>query len=255
MQKTKGMVKTMKHLFGVALLFILMTGCVPNSTFVYKPSGLATDVSKLPVKIAVLPFADETENFTTRGNMLFSPEYNLAKGGLPGQITALTPEMWAKSFADEMASSGEFHTVRFIYNRAEITDEDYFVAGTLEKAYNVFTVYEHKYQFALALSAHRKTDGLQVWQKKVDRLWRETPDVIFKECWSGFAFQCMADSHHAFVNQAMREILAEARADLLRTLAPLSGGRDGTNTPKPAAMPAPPPESLDATIESILKTQ
>ncbi len=252
MQKTKGMAETMKRLLGVALLLILMTGCVPNSTFVYKPYALAVGVSKLPVKIAILPFMDGTENFMLRGNALFSPEYNLAKGGINGQMTALTPEMWAKSFADEMESSGGFHTVRFIYNRAEISDEDYFVDGTLEKAYAAFEASEALYQFALVLTAHRKTDGSPVWQKKIAGSWRYTP-AMHGGCGLG-SRQCIIDHHHALVNRAMREIFAEARTDLVRTLAS-PGDRSGQFAPRPAASPQmlPAGESVDVEIERILK--
>ena len=77
------------------------------------------------MNIAVLPFKDGTEDFTKRGST-WNPEYlvyNLAKAGVYGQITALTPEFWAKASADDMAASGAFRAVRFIYSPTESTDE------------------------------------------------------------------------------------------------------------------------------------
>lgn len=87
----------------IAVLFLgMMAGCGVNSTFVYKPGAPAADRLMLPVKIAVLPFVDGTEDFTRRGSVFDgdSLAYNLAKAGWGGVITALTPELWAKAFAE-----------------------------------------------------------------------------------------------------------------------------------------------------------
>jgi hypothetical protein len=124
----------MKELLVAVVTLVLMTGCAPNATFVYKPSASAAGVSKSPVKIAVLPFADGTENSTREVYKV-----NLAKSAAGNLIDPLPPEYWAKALADEMAASDRFESVRFVYDQSELTDENYIVEGTLEKAYLYFS--------------------------------------------------------------------------------------------------------------------
>lgn len=241
-----------RHMYFL-LVFLVLTGCSVNTTFVYKPAGPVTGVQKLPVKIAVLPFKDGTEDFTKRGNELFSQEnlmYNLAKTGISSLITALTPELWAKAFADDLAASGEIQAVRFVYSMSELSDEEMYIDGTVEKAYFGGT-WDKPTEFAVSFRALRKADNHLVWEKAVARSWKDTP-AMYNGC--GVGLQCMTDRYHAKINMVMQGILAEARADLMHTLVPLSGNRvEGGDSP-PAKSPArPAPESVDETIESILK--
>ena len=106
-------------------VFALLAGCAANTNFVYKPNPPAAGAPKLPAKVAVLPFEDGTENFTKRGSTLSDGQYNLAKTGIPGVMTAMPPEFWGKSFADELAASGSFRSVRFVYSPSEIKDESF----------------------------------------------------------------------------------------------------------------------------------
>ncbi len=207
-----------------AVALVLMAGCGVNSTFVYKPDAPAAAGMKLPVKVAVLPFKDGTEDFTKRGGVL-APEtlyYNLAKAGIGGQITALTPDLWAKAFADDTAAAGVFRSVRFVYGPSELVDEDIYIEGTLEKA-TVAGAWVNPSEFALGLRALRRADKKPVWEKEVTRAWKNTP-AMYKGC-GGFGIQCMVDRHHADTNRVMREMFAEARADLVATLASNPGGR------------------------------
>ena len=89
----------------VAAFLALAAGCAREHG-VRLPAGSArTGGPQLPVKVAVLPFEDGTENFTERGSTLRRDiQYNLAKTGVPG-LSALPPEFWGKSFADELAAS------------------------------------------------------------------------------------------------------------------------------------------------------
>lgn len=73
-----------------------LAGCSMNSNFVYKPNPPPAATPKLPVKVAVLPFEDGTENFTLRGSVLGAGQYNLAKAGVGGTITAMPPEFWGR---------------------------------------------------------------------------------------------------------------------------------------------------------------
>ncbi|MDD2900484.1 MAG: PDZ domain-containing protein [Desulfuromonadaceae bacterium] len=209
-----------------ALLLVLMVGCSVNEKFVYKPAAPVAESPKLPVKVAVLPFKDGTENFTKRGSELFDQEnlmYNLAKAGIGSHVNALTPELWAKAFADELAASGSFQAVRFAYSPSELVDEEYFIEGTLEKAYLGGTWVKPN-QFALSLRALRRADNRPVWEKGIARTWKNAP-TMYDGC--GMGLQCMVDRHHADYNQTMQSMFAEARTDLVKTIAPFAGNRGG----------------------------
>ena len=243
----------------VALL--LVAGCSVNSTFVYKPGGPAAGGAKLPMKVAVLPFKDGTEDFTDRGSVFISGgQYNVAKAGIAATMTALTPELWAKSFAEDLAASGVFRSVRFIYGPSELVDEDISIEGTLTKAY-VGKTFDNFNEFAVSLRALTRSDKRIVWEKEVTRRWK-TPGNTYAGC--GMGFQCGVDKFKAEYNKAMQGMFAEARADLVATLAVLSGSQAGggglpvvggeparPGTSRPSAPPA--PESTEQTIERILK--
>lgn len=234
------------------LFFGLMAGCGVNTTFVYKPSPLASSVRSAPVKLAVLSFTDGTEDFTSSGG-IFDQEhffYNLAKAGYGGVITAIPPELWAKAFTDEMAAAGSFRSVRFIYSPSEVVDEDLRIEGTVEKA-TIAGAFGYPNEFTLNLRAMRRTDGGQVWEKRVSRKW--VNQQSFYEGCGAFSVQCMVDRHKSDTNRVMQELFAEAGVDLAAMLAARSGNRAGAKELMPAPAPAPVPESVDETIEGILK--
>jgi hypothetical protein len=241
----------MHGLFLATLVLVVAAGCGVNSTFVYKAGGPATGGPKLPVKVAVLPFKNGTENFTKQGSV-FDPEslkFNLAKTGIAGIITAVTPELWAKAFADDMAASGAFRAVRFIYSPSELVDEDFYIEGTLEKAYAAGG-WTRPSEYVLGLRAVRRSDKKRAWEKKVTReLMSRKSD--FDGC--GTSMRCMADRSQAGVNLMMQGMFEEARTDFMAALGYPSldrAGRDaageGTSTPRDT-------ESLEQTIDRILR--
>ncbi|MBS1245201.1 MAG: carboxy-terminal processing protease [Deltaproteobacteria bacterium] len=207
----------------LAMVLALMAGCGVNSTFVYKPGAPAAGGPKLPLKVAVLPFKDGTEDFTDRGSVFSSGHYNLAKAGVAATMTALTPELWAKSFAEELAVSGNFRSARFLYNPSELVDEEIFVEGTLRKAY-VGKTFDDGNEFAVSLRALARSDKRLVWEKDVTRQWKTSAN-IYGGC--GMGIQCSVDKFHAEHNKAMQGIFAEARADLVEALASPSGNPAG----------------------------
>lgn len=250
----------MKTLLVAAVVLMSMAGCVSNrnmdgkasgTTFVYKPNAPAEGGQKLPVKMAVLPFKDGTEDFTKRGSVFDaeSLRFNLAKTGIAGIITPVTPELWAKAFADDMAASGAFRAVRFLYSPSELVDEDFYIEGTLEKAYAAGG-WTRPSEYVLGLRAVRRTDKKPAWEKNVTReLLSRKSD--FDGC--GASMRCMADRSHAAMNLVMQGMFAEAREDFVTTLGYPSAdrtGRDavpgGTSTPRDT-------ESLEQTIDRILK--
>jgi hypothetical protein len=236
-------------------LFLLLTaGCSYNSTFVYKPSASAAGGQKLPLKVAVVAFKDGTEDFTKRGNELIDQKntvYNLAKGGWGGVMTALTPELWAKALADELAASGPFGSVRFVYTPAEAADEEIRIEGIVEKASLSGTFVGPPNEFVLDLRAFRQSDVHPVWEKKISRKWVITDrETLYAGCGGDFDFQCAVYRHHADSNRVMQDIFAEARTDLVRTLAS-PGDRSGLSATSPQTLPA--GEAVDREIERILK--
>ena len=133
----------------------------------------------------------------------------------------------------------------------QLVDEDLFIEGTVLKA-TAAGAWVNPNEFALGLRALRRTDKIPVWEKEVSRAWKNTPDM-YKGC-GGFGIQCMVDRHHADTNRVMREMFAEARVDLVATLVSLSGSRPGEDGPPPPASPTPQaPDSMEQTIERILK--
>ncbi len=246
-----------RFLFAAAAV-VSMAGCAVNSNFVYKPSAPAAGAAKVPAKVAVLPFKDGTEDFKDRGSIFSSGQFNLAKAGVTGTITAITPDLWAKSFADDLVASGTFPSARFIYSASELADEDYFFEGTVKKA-NWGKTFDDANEFALALSAARRADKKVLWEKEVARAWK-TPGDIYKGC--GLGVQCMTDKLHAEINKALEAMFAEARADLLGTIGSISAGGAGGEGVRPVASAAaggakpagtPAPETAEQAIERILK--
>ncbi len=256
----------------VALALLLMAGCGVNSQFVYKPGVPAAGVPKLPAKLAVLPFKDGTADFVQSGSMLSTETvFNLAKGGIKATVTAIPPELWSKMLADDMAASGRFRSVRFVYSSTEAVDEALLIEGTVTKAYWANS-FDGENELALSLVGRRRGGKRVVWEKQVARQWR-WPVGLYKGC--GMGIQCMLDRHHHELNKAMQGMFAEAGADLAERLASVPGGDsgmavsgvrspdggsagDGTRTVAPAAGEAarpPGPESVEQTIDRILKTK
>ncbi|HEY3490492.1 MAG TPA: hypothetical protein VGK27_10295 [Candidatus Deferrimicrobiaceae bacterium] len=241
----------MKRYLVAAVILLMIAGCAPIATFVYKPAASPAGETKLPVKVAVLPFQDATEDFTTRGS-LFVPSgltLNLVKAGIPGTASALTPELWGKAFADDLTASGDFRSAGFFFNLSELVDEDLYIEGTVRKAYGIGT-WDQPTEIALAFRALRKADNRVVWEKGVARVW--TPRIK-RNC--GFGLKCVIDQRYEDINRAMQELFAEARTDFVRTLARLPGSRVGEDGASQAESPATPPSSgsVYETIEGILK--
>jgi len=235
-----------------AMVLAMMTGCAVNSTFVYKPAGPVTGVQKFPVNVAVLPFKDGTEDFKDRGSVFSGGQYNMAKVGYTTFMTALTPELWAKSFAEDLAVSGSFRSARFLYSPSELADEDFSVEGTVTKAY-FGKRFEDGNEFAVSLRALAKSDKRVVWEKEISRAWKITSETIYEGC-GKMSVQCPVDRHHADTNRVMREMFAEARADMVATLGsgPAAASPGEARQEKGTSAP-PAQESVEQTIERLLK--
>lgn len=178
-----------------AMVAVSAAGC--SSPFLYAPRGAVTPGPRAAARVAVMPFADGTEDFIERIGKE-RRQRNLAKKGFMNQIGALPPELWSKALADELAASGRFRSARFAYGPSDLSGEDYAIEGTLLKAYTPG-------EWALALRAVRLRDGRQVWERQVSR----TYDA------GSFSYAGL----HPRLNRTMQEMFEEAGADLARTLA------------------------------------
>lgn len=232
----------------VLLLLAATAGCGVNRDFAYNPGKYQAGTRQLPFEIGVLPFSDGTEDFVQRGSV-FAPEtvyYNLTKPDA-GSINRMPAWMWGKAFAQELAASGRFRSVRFVFGPSDLVAEKFYVEGTIEKAIGA---YEHAANripnlFALRLRALRRTDGKQVWEKSVSRSWTYDPHIV-EDCDST---QCAVDRYHAEANRAMQEMFAEAEADLAARLEVDATG--GAAAERGDAVP----ETVDSAIKRILNGQ
>ena len=231
--------------FAAAAAVALVAGCSAGKPFVYEAGPPKTGGIRFPVKIAVLMFEDGTEDFTKRGSVL-KPEsltYNAVKSGW------MPPELWAKTLADDMAASGAFKSVRFIYHPSELRDDDFRIEGKVGKAYVSGDPFARPSEYAVALRALRKSDGKPFWEKEISRAWM-IPKNLYDGC--GMSAGCRVDRSHEDTNRMMREMCKEAREDLENKLAALSEGGTGNEAgTKQAEQPS--AESVDRTIDKILK--
>jgi len=240
----------LKYLWG-GLLFLLAAGCAPNPTFIYRPAPSEEFTKTLPVKIAVLPFRDGTEEYTRKGSSL-GGYVNLAKTGIDYGIAAFPPNRWGKAFADELAASGKFEAVRFVSDISEGDNDEVIVTGTVTKADVPILGGSDPVRFAVILNARTGRDKPPFWNKAVSR---EDALGVGYALGCGLDRQCAIDKRHAHHNNLMREMFLEAREDLTESLASPSGNRGKSPRFFPSASPAQTPESVDEMIEGILKGQ
>lgn len=237
--------------FGAALALALaaaLAGCAHTEPLTYRPGPPAAGAARLPVRLAVLPLQDGTEDFTKEGSV-FQPEtlrLNLVKGGVAGTLEPVTPPMWSRALAAELDASGRFRSARFVYEAAEAVEEDLVVSGTIRRAY-AFGSWDRPGEFEVELRATRRQGGAPAWTRTV--IQRPVGSrASYDAC--GASVSCVNQVSHAHLNATLRAMFEEAGADLARAL---SGGRPAPQA-APAGQPAaaPPPERVEDTIQRIL---
>jgi len=220
----------------VVLAATLAAGCSIDTHFVYKPGPPDAGGVKRPARVAVLPFANATEEFSKRGS-IFKPEqltYNVSRTQWGGVMDALPPEFWAKAFAEDLQASGIFRSARFVYSQAELGDEEYVVDGAVERAY-IAAYWWNPSDFAVRLRLSARPGGRVVGEQVFSKTW--TPGDLGREC--GASPSCQVQLFHKKVNEAFRDIFAGARAWLAQAVSPASG--EGAGAPGAGAGLAEPP--------------
>ena len=209
------------------MLFLSATflaGC--SSGFVYqRKQDPAPEVPKLPVKVAVVAFEDGTADFTSTGNLFSGYVFNLARTDINGlslntgaafSVSSLPAEKWSKSLAEDMAASGAFRSVKFMYAPSEVTDEEIVVEGALTKAYFT-TINDKPDEFALHLKVRRTADNTVVREGDVGRS-GVRPGGLTTSCLTYGG--CVVGRIHAYLNGVMQGIFADTRRDLVRAIEP-----------------------------------
>lgn len=211
----------------VLILFLsasFLAGC--SSGFVYqRKADPAQDAPKVPVKVAVVAFEDGTRDFTSEGNIIGGHVYNLARTDINGlslntgaafSVSSLPAAGWSKSLAEDLAASGAFRSVKFMYATSEVTDEEIVVEGTLTKAYYT-TIDDKPDEFALHLKIRRMPDNTVVREGDVGRS-AVRPRGLTSGCFTYGG--CVIGRIHGYLNGIMQGIFAQVRLDLVRSLEP-----------------------------------
>lgn len=224
----------------LAAVLVLAAGCAPNVAFVYKPDASAVGGEKVPAKVVVLAFANGTEDFRQRGSMLTGGHVNMARADYPGMMSGLTPQQMARFFADDLASSGAFRSVRFAFDVSEAAADEVIVEGVVLAA-NLAIFGTDASRFAVRLKARTRKDGEAFWEREVSR---EASLGSGYGVGCGLSVRCSLDKCHAHHNRMLQGIFLEARRDLV---AALGRGGDLGNAGK-----APPGKDGSRSIDDLI---
>ncbi|MDD5763337.1 MAG: hypothetical protein PHP88_12645, partial [bacterium] len=217
----------------VPILFLaasLLAGC--SSGLVYQRKPVASQEGpKLPVKVAIVAFEDRTRNFTSEGNILGGHVFNLARTDINSlslspvpvfsvsplfTVSSLPAANWSKALAEDMAASGAFRSVKFVFAPSEATGEDIVVEGALTKAY--FTTISGKPdEFVLHLKVRRMADNTVLREGDVGKT-GVRPSGLTTTCFTYGG--CVVGRVNKYLNEVMQGVFADVRRDLVLALAP-----------------------------------
>lgn len=214
----------MKKVLMMFLSASILAGCSSGLVYQRKPDA-AQDGPKLPVKVAVVAFEDGTREFTKEGNMFGGYVFNLARTDINGlslntgaafSVSSLPAVRWSKTLAEDMAASGAFRSVKFIFAPSEVTDEEIVIEGALTKAYYT-TITDKPDEFVLHLKVRRMPDNTVVREGDAGRIGVRPPGLTTSCLTYG---GCVVGRIHDYLNGIMQGIFADVRRDLVRALVP-----------------------------------
>jgi len=217
----------------VLILFLsasFLAGC--SSGFKYQRKAVpAQEGPVMPVKVAVVAFEDGTRDFTSEGNILSGHVFNLARTDINGlslntgaafSVSSLPAANWSKALAEDMAASGAFRSVKFVFAPSEATGEEIVVEGALTKAY--FTTINGKPdEFVLHLRVRRMPDNTVLREGDVGKI-GVRPGGLTTTCFTYGG--CVVGRIHDYLNGVMQGIFSDVRRDLVRALEPPPSGKN-----------------------------
>jgi len=220
----------MKRVLILVLAASILAGCSSGFKYQRKPDS-GQGGQKVPLKVAVVAFEDGTGNFTSEGNIISGHVFNLAKTDINSlsinpipmlsvsplfTVSSLPAANWSKALAEDMAASGAFRAVKFVYAPTEVTDEEIVVEGVLTKAY--FTTISGKPdEFALRLKVRRMSDNTVLREGDVGKT-GVRPSGLTTTCFTYGG--CIVGRINKYLNEVMQGIFAQVRRDLVRALEP-----------------------------------
>jgi hypothetical protein len=243
----------MKRLLILFLSASILAGCSSGLVYQRKPDA-AEDGQKVPVKVAVVAFEDGTRNFTSEGNILSGHVFNLARTDINSlslspvpvfsvsplfTVSSLPAANWSKALAEDMAASGTFRSVKFVFAPSEATDEEIVVEGALTKAYFT-TIGDKPDEFVLHLKIRRMADNTVLREGDVGKT-GVRPSGLTTTCLTYGG--CVVGRINKYLNGIMQGIFADVRRDLVLVLAP----PPAENKPTPPGR-----ESPEEVIQRIL---
>ncbi|GAB4371038.1 MAG: hypothetical protein Kow00128_18560 [Deltaproteobacteria bacterium] len=224
-----------------AALLVLAAGCSPK--FAYRPNAPLPG-PKIPKKVAVVAFRDGTPEWKSNGSFFGGYVFNLAKAGINGlslntgaafSVSPLPPALWAKSLSEDLAASGVFPSVRFVFDRSELSGEDLVVEGEVRQA-TFHAVKNESDEFALHLLLTPGTGGLPLLEREIRRVTAKPSDVT--DFFGGYKIPQV----HAYLAGVMKGMFAEARGAIVAAV----------EAPEPPASPPEAPGSPEEVIRGIL---
>jgi len=212
----------------VSILFLaasLLAGCSSGFKYQRKAEPAQDSPKQLPVNIAVVAFEDRTRDFTSEGNIFSGHVFNLARTDINGlslntgaafTVSSLPAAKWSKSLAEDMAASGAFRSVKFMFAPSEVTDEEIVLEGALTKAYFT-TINDKPDEFVLHLKVRRMPGNTVVREGDVGKI-GVRPGGLTTTCFTYGG--CVVGRIHEYLNGVMQGIFADVRRDLVLALAP-----------------------------------
>jgi len=220
----------MKRLLILFLSASILAGCSSGLVYQRKPDAVQ-DGNKVPLKVAVVAFEDRTRNFTNEGNILSGHVFNLARTDINSlslspvpvfsvsplfTVSSLPAANWSKALAEDMAASGAFRSVKFVFGPSEVTDEEIVVEGALTKAY--FTTINGKPdEFVLHVKVRRMPDNTVLREGDVGKT-GVRPGGLTTSCLTYGG--CVVGRINKYLNGIMQGIFEDVRRDLVLVLAP-----------------------------------
>ncbi len=219
----------------IAAGVVFLGGCASYKGFIYQPNPAISEKPLIPVQVAVLPFQDGTPEWNQDGSFCNMTKFPMIlslgeafqdKDKMPPFIP---PERWARDFAQELAASGAFSSVRYAEGGID-PGADLLVQGKVLRALLHNGILGTSYDYSAEFRAVRALDGAVLWEKTIARKHGASmsdPVELTKALW--------------------QSLFGEARDELVKALEVRRSELFG-----PKGAPAAPASGTEESVEDIL---